>query len=102
MWVRRYDHDNDGRLLFSDFSDAFTPSNVAASQDLNRRIGSGAPAHLCLDVETREHFFAVFRSALIAEEGAELTRQRVTRRPTFNVHDAYAAVDLDRNGFVTL
>ena len=31
LWVRRYDRDNDGRVLFSDFCDAFTPANVAAS-----------------------------------------------------------------------
>ena len=87
LWVRRYDKDNDGRVLFSDFSDAFTPANNAASLDLGRRIGTGAPCILMFNEETKDLFFSVLRAQFAAEEDAEISRQRVSRRPTSNVHD---------------
>lgn len=37
LWVRRYDADSDGRLLYSDFCDAFTPADTLAAQILTKR-----------------------------------------------------------------
>lgn len=44
---------------------------------------------------------ATIRTLLTAEESAELTRQRLGRRPTFNIHDAFQAIDKDGNGYLT-
>ena len=40
LFIRRYDKDGDGRILYSDFCDAFTPSNEVAAHEMQRR-----PAH---------------------------------------------------------
>jgi Ca2+-binding EF-hand superfamily protein len=37
LFVRRYDKDSDGRLLYSDFCDAFTPKSSLAASSLNLR-----------------------------------------------------------------
>mmetsp|Transcript_42500 Transcript_42500/g.40755 ORF Transcript_42500/g.40755 Transcript_42500/m.40755 type:complete len:131 (-) Transcript_42500:363-755(-) len=37
LFVRRYDKDSDGRLLYSDFCDAFTPKAYEYASDLNCR-----------------------------------------------------------------
>ncbi len=42
-----------------------------------------------------------FRLFFQSEETAELGRKRLAKRPFFNVHEAFAAVDSDRDGFIT-
>ena len=37
LFVRRYDRDSDGRFLYSDFCDAFTPKSAYHSSTLNSR-----------------------------------------------------------------
>jgi hypothetical protein len=37
LFVRRYDNDSDGRLLYSDFCEAFTPVETLSAQILNKR-----------------------------------------------------------------
>ncbi len=37
LFVRRYDRDSDGRVLYSDFCDAFCPKDSLSSSILNRR-----------------------------------------------------------------
>lgn len=36
-WTRRFDRDNDGKLLFSDFCEAFTPKDSYYAYTLNNR-----------------------------------------------------------------
>ena len=42
------------------------------------------------------------RLHLESEGVAESLRQRLSRRAYFSLHDAFQAVDRDRNGFITL
>ena len=76
-----------------------------ACQDLVRRPGVFIHEHIprChfFSPETRNLFFQTFRTHFSCEENAELTRARLNRRKTWNVHDAFAAIDLSRDGFVT-
>lgn len=37
LFVRHYDKDSDGRILYSDFCEAFTPKDVIASANLGSR-----------------------------------------------------------------
>ncbi len=46
-------------------------------------------------------FFKTLQLYFANEEGAELVRRRLSKRPRFDVHDAFAAVDSDKNGFIT-
>ena len=34
LFIRRYDKDGDGRILYSDFCDAFTPSNESVAHEM--------------------------------------------------------------------
>ena len=46
-------------------------------------------------------FLSTFRTHFTIEESAELLRKRLSRRPHFNVHEAFLAIDKDSNGFLT-
>jgi hypothetical protein len=93
LFVRRYDKDSDGRLLYSDFSDAFTPRDMLSQQILGRRqahhLQNGYPRANYFIKETRESFLRAFRTHFTVEETSELLRKRLGRRPNFSVHDAF-------------
>jgi Ca2+-binding EF-hand superfamily protein len=38
LFIRRYDRDNDGRILYSDFCEAFCPKDTLSSGVLNQRM----------------------------------------------------------------
>ena len=105
LFVRRYDKDGDGRILYSDFCDAFTPSDEHLAQGLQRRPAYHIQHGYCrthfFQIETRNMFLSTFRSHFTIEENAELLRKRLGRRPDFNVHEAFLACDKDSNGYLT-
>lgn len=105
LFVRRYDKDSDGRLLYSDFCDAFTPKAGHHAATLSSRkayyLHQGYPKHEYFTRDTREQFLRTFKVHFSVEESAELLRQRLNRRPHFNVHDAFTAIDVDKNGYIT-
>jgi Ca2+-binding EF-hand superfamily protein len=106
LFVRRYDNDSDGRIMYSDFCNAFTPKSSHHSGMLNgRRAHYMHQNHLerrdFFDRETRDQFLKAWRVHLTVEESAELLRKRLGRRPKFSAHDAFSAVDADNNGYLT-
>ena len=44
---------------------------------------------------------ATLRTHFTVEENSEHVRQRICRRPSFNIHDAFQAIDKDNNGYLT-
>jgi len=52
-------------------------------------------------METRNMFLSTFRTHFTIEESAELLRKRLSRRPNFNVHDVFLAIDYDSTGYLT-
>jgi len=105
LFVRRYDKDSDGRILYSDFCDAFTAKDTLSSSALGRRNAYHVHHGYCREHyfvrETRDLFLNTFRTHFSVEESAELLRKRLGRRPNFNVHDAFSTVDANNNGFIT-
>ena len=105
LFIRRYDHDQDGRLLYTDFCDAFRPQDEIVASNMERRPAYHIQRGYCrshfFSRETRDLFLASFRTHFSCEESAELLRQRLGRRPQFNVHDAFQAIDKDGNGYLT-
>lgn len=106
LFTRRYDKDSDGRLLYSDFCDAFTPKSSSHALTLNSRSAyylhnAHYAKHEYFTRETRDLFLRTFKVHFSVEESAELLRKRLARRPYFNAHDAFTAVDQDRNGYLT-
>mmetsp|Transcript_34776 Transcript_34776/g.25928 ORF Transcript_34776/g.25928 Transcript_34776/m.25928 type:complete len:151 (-) Transcript_34776:174-626(-) len=105
LFLRRYDKDSDGRLLYSDFCDAFSPKDSSMSSLLSSRrayfLHKGIPKKEYFSPKTRDLFLRTFKVHFGVEESAELLRKRLGRRPNFSVHDAFAAVDVDKNGYIT-
>lgn len=105
LFVRRYDKDGDGRILYSDFCDAFTPADEVIANTMQRRPALHIQNGFCrthfFSMETRNMFLSTFRSHFTIEESAELLRKRLGRRPDFNIHEAFLTVDRDSNGYVS-
>lgn len=104
LFVRRYDKDGDGRILYSDFCDAFTPSDECVGSEMQRRPAYHIQHGFCrthfFQLDTRNMFMSTFRTHFTVEENAEMVRKRLSRRREFNVHDAFEAIDKDSNGFI--
>ena len=105
LFVRRYDKDSDGRMLYSDFCDAFCPQDPLTAGALQKRPAYHLQHGYCRTHyflrETRDLFLNTFRTHFAVEEAAELLRKRLSRRPNFSVHDAFQTVDKDGNGYLT-
>lgn len=105
LFVRRYDRNSDGRLLYSEFSDAFTPKSTSHALILTGRsayyIHHSYPKNEFFTRETRDLFLRTLRTHFSVEESAEYLRKRLLRRPGFSAHDAFTACDKDRNGYIT-
>ena len=105
LFVRRFDRDNDGRILYSDFSDAFSPKSINHAMQLSLRkafyLHNNCDRLDYFTPETRDLYMKTFKLYFQVEESVELLRKRLAKRPHFSVHDAFAAVDQDRNGFIT-
>ena len=86
-FVRRYDANSDGRLVYSDFCDAFRPqdvyyANLLANRQANYLLkGSSRLAYF--EDSTRDQFFRCLRVHFEAEESIELLKKRLARRPKF-------------------
>ena len=46
-------------------------------------------------------YLSAFRTHFTVEENVEMTRKRLSRRPDFNIHEAYMAIDRDQNGCIS-
>lgn len=51
---------------------------------------------------TSDRFIECIRLFLEVEGMAEALRQRMSRRASFSLYDAFLAVDRDRNGYITI
>jgi Ca2+-binding EF-hand superfamily protein len=105
LFVKRYDRNNDGRLRYSEFCDSFTPKSFVHSSSLNARVSyystRGYPKAEYFTRDTRDLYLRTFRTHFSVEASAESLRRRLLRRPGFNAHDAFTAVDVDKNGYIT-
>jgi Ca2+-binding EF-hand superfamily protein len=105
LFTRRYDKNSDGRLLYSEFCDAFTPKTSSHSITLTSRsayyLHHGYPKNEFFTRDTRELYLRTFKTHFSVEESAELLRKRLLRRPGFSAHDAFTACDIDNNGYIT-
>ena len=97
-FIRRYDLDSDGRLLYSDFCDAFTPKDQYYASVLNSRqthyIHRDISVFNYFEPETRDMLFRAFKIHFEIEESIELIKKRMTRRPKFNLTDTFKFLDL--------
>ena len=102
-FVRRFDRDNDSRLQYSDFCEAFTPKDTYYAHNLNNRKPKylhkkEVPKRNYFCPDTRDKLFQCFKRHFEIDEKIEVAKKRLTRRPTFNIHDAFACVDSFKRG----
>ena len=105
LLLKHFSHFQNSRLHFSDFSEMFSSSQEEYARILRNRPSinaEGADRLMVFTRETQSLFFDTFRLLLNAESLAERVRQRLSRLPQFNIHQAFVAVDKDRNGFITI
>ena len=105
-FTRRFDRDNDSRLLYSDFCEAITPKDSYYAHALGQRKykyihAKEVPKKNYFTAETREAFFQVFKCHFETDEKIEVFKKRLTRKVTFNIHDAFACVDTYKQGRLT-
>ena len=105
LLVKHFSHFQNNRLQFADFSEIFSPKQDEYARILRNRsainlVGPGRMQVFSRD--TQALFFDTLRLILDAESLAERVRQRLSRMPKFNLHQAFIAVDNNRNGFITI
>ena len=106
-FFRRFDKDCDSRLLYSDFCDAVCPKEISYAHALNSRPpkyihNKQIPKKNWFTSATREHYIKLFKAFFEMDEAIELSKRKVMRSPTFNIHDAFQAIDVYRDGKLTI
>ena len=104
LLFKHYSSLNNRRLTYSEFSKLFTPKELEYSRILSNRTAfnvSRAERRRVFSADTSYKVTKVLRLHLDSENVAESLRQRLVRRPSFSMHEAFQAVDKDRNGYIT-
>jgi Ca2+-binding EF-hand superfamily protein len=104
LLFKHYSSLNNRRLTYSEFSKLFTPKEVEYSRILSNRTAfnvSRIERRRVFGVDTTYKLTKVLRLHLESESVAESLRHRLSRRPSFSMHEAFQAVDKDRNGYIT-
>ena len=103
LLVKHFSNYHDNKLRFADFSELLTPKQEEYARILRNR-GSANPINVesLFSTETITVLLDCFKLLLDAESLAERVRQRLSRIPNFNLHQAFIAIDKDRNGFITI
>jgi len=102
---KKFDKDGDGFLRYSEFADIFKPRNREYAEILANRDPSYSGSRRISSIfgyETRKAIQRFFNMLLQNEEITENIRQKLSRRPLFDVYDAFKALDKNRNGYITL
>lgn len=105
-FTRRFDRDNDSKLLYSDFCEAVTPKDSYFAHALGQRKYKyihikEIPKRNYFTAETREAFCHLFKAFFEVDEKIEIFKKRLTRKVNFNIHDAFACVDTYKQGRLT-
>jgi len=103
--MRKFDTDNDGLLRYAEFCDILTPKQAEYSSILNDRIPSyldSSKLHLIFSYETKRCIKNVLEMTLSNEILSEDLRQKIARRPFFNIYEAFKTLDKNDNGFIDI
>lgn len=97
LFVVRYDKDHDRRLKFSEFSYAFTPLDPFYNNKVSDRKASEVP----MSDKTMMMYRNLWLNHIKIEQEVEVIRQRLNSRPSFNIYDAFKAIDENDDGKIT-
>ncbi|OMJ72439.1 hypothetical protein SteCoe_29118 [Stentor coeruleus] len=95
---------NNRKLTYSEFGKLFTPKEPEYMRIMSSRTASNvtrSERRRVFNTDTLYKLTKVLRLHLETENVAESLRHRLARRPSFSMHEAFQAVDKDRNGYIT-
>ena len=104
LLFKHYSALSNRRLTYSEFSKLFTPKEHEYYRMMSNRVPfnvSRGERKRVFGVDTIYKLTKVLRLHLETENVAESLRHRLVRRPNFSMHEAFQAVDRDRNGYIT-
>mmetsp|Transcript_7207 Transcript_7207/g.13232 ORF Transcript_7207/g.13232 Transcript_7207/m.13232 type:complete len:379 (-) Transcript_7207:37-1173(-) len=105
LLIKHFSQHSGTRLNFEEFSQLLLPQSAEYTRIVRARLPFNAvPAdrRRVFDVETQIRLNRVLRIHLDSERVAESLRQRLNRIPSFNLYDAFKAVDKTNDGVITL
>ena len=100
LFFKRFDKDNDNMLRYSDFCDAFTPLATEHSKVLTVRTAYFIHKEIYkpneyFHPETRLALKNALRVHFLVEASSEDLRMKMSRRPAFNVYEAFKMCDYE-------
>jgi hypothetical protein len=99
LFFARYDKDRDGRLRFTEFSDAFVPLDFYAASKVNNRGSNNLRPYPTRDssfeASTRFDFKNLWRTHFKVENAAEYLRRRLRNIPLFSVYESFKTCDIN-------
>ncbi|OMJ80663.1 hypothetical protein SteCoe_19042 [Stentor coeruleus] len=104
LLFKHYSVLNNRRLTYSEFGKIFTPKEHEYTRIMSNRTAFNAirsERRRVFNTDTTFKLTKVLRLHLETEAVAESLRHRLARRPSFSMHEAFQAVDKDRNGYIT-
>jgi Ca2+-binding EF-hand superfamily protein len=105
LFIKHFSPHSGTRLNFDEFSQTLLPKNRELARVVRSRLPFNAipvDRRRVFGGETQVLLNRVFRLHLDAERTAERLRQRLSRIPSFNLYDAFRAVDKSNDGVITL
>jgi Ca2+-binding EF-hand superfamily protein len=103
--MRKYDSDNDSLLKYTDFCEMATPKSTEYANILTKRVPTYADEDnldLIFGYDTKKSFGKLLSMIIQNEVNNEALRQKLNRRPLFNVYEAFKALDKNDMGFFSL
>jgi len=105
LFMRKYDSDNDSLLKYTDFCEAITPKAVEYASILTERTPTyvdDEDLDLIFGYDTKKCLGKVLSILIQNETNSEGLRQKLNRRPLFNVYEAFKALDKNDTGAFTI
>jgi len=103
--MRKYDTDNDSLLKYTDFCEMVTPKSPEYASILTKRIPTYADTDnldLIFGWDTKKSFGKLLNMTIQNEVNSEALRQKLNRRPLFNIYEAFKALDKNDLGFFSI
>lgn len=103
--LRKFDTDNDGLLRYAEFSEIFAPKSAEYSSILNDRVPSyldSSKLSLIFSYETKQLVKKVLDLTSGNENRVEELRQKLNKRPLFNIYEAFKTLDKKDHGYIDI
>ena len=106
LLFRRHDKNQDGKLNFTEFSNVVLPISKEYAALLTDRpdfyMSRQLPISQFFNADTRAEFRNLWASLFKCERACEVLRASLRQRPYFNLKQAFAFMDINNNGSLSI